>query len=70
MLKSYAKTEEKLLNIRKKYLKKFSKILPPSKLFRFAQLDNRLDLSTRVGMAASIPLMPGRTPQPATTNAR
>jgi hypothetical protein len=71
MLKSYAKTEEKLFSIRKKYLKKFSKILPPSKLFRFAQLDNRLDLSTRVGMAVSIPLMPGGAPQPAAaTNAR
>src|SRR5262249_20311404 len=44
MLKRYTKAETSLLKIKKKYLKKFGKVLPASKLFRFAQLDNRLDL--------------------------
>ena len=64
IMKRYMKTEAKLLSIKKKYLKKFGKVLPASKLFRFAQLDNRLDLSTRVGVAASIPLLPTGSPQP------
>ena len=64
MLKRYAKIETNLLSIKKKYLKKFSKVLPPSKLFRFAQLDNRLDLSTRVGLASAIPILPAGQPQP------
>ena len=58
-------SEDELLSIKRKYLKKFGKVLPPSKVFRFAQLDNRLDLGTRVGLASSIPLMPAEPVQPA-----
>ena len=64
MLDRYTKIEANLLKIKKNYLKKFGKVLPPSKLFRFAQLDNRLDLSTRVGIAVSIPILPVGQAQP------
>jgi hypothetical protein len=64
MLNRYTKIEDNLLKIKKKYLKKFAKVLPPAKLFRFAQLDNRLDLSTRVGIAVSIPVLPAGQSQP------
>lgn len=57
MLKQYAKTEAELLSVKRKYFKKLEKVLPPSKVFRFAQVDNRYDLATRVGIASSIPLM-------------
>src|SRR5262249_32908656 len=64
MLSQYLKTEEKLLALKRKYLKKFGKILPPSKVFRFAQVDNRLDLGVRAGLAASIPILPtGQKPR-------
>lgn len=63
MLRQYMKMESNLLDIKVKYLKKLKKVLPPSKVFRFAQLDNRFDLGTRAAMAASIPLMPMPKPQ-------
>ncbi len=58
LLKEYAKVEANLLSIKRKYLKKFGKVLPASKVFRFAQLDNRFDLGTRVGLAVAIPMLP------------
>ena len=57
MVRKYLKLEANLLKVRAKYLKKFGKVLPGTKVFRFAQLDNRLDLGIRVGLAAEIPLM-------------
>ena len=58
MLRQYTRIEADLLSVKRKYLKKFGKVLPASKVLRFAQLDNRYDLGTRVGLAALIPLMP------------
>ena len=58
MLKQYGKVEADLLSVKRKYLKKLGKVLPASKVFRFAQLDNRLDLGARVGLAAWLPIMP------------
>src|SRR6266705_6525781 len=58
MLKKYSALEEKTVTVRNKYLKKLGKILPASKVLRFAQLENRLDLAVRVQVAASIPLVP------------
>src|SRR5215468_2317012 len=65
MLKQYTKAEAELLKIKTKYLKQFDKVLPPSKVFRFAQVDSRLDLGTRMAVAASIPLIPLDSAQPA-----
>ena len=61
MLKKYAALEEKTVSVRNKYLKKLGKALPTSKVLRFAQLENRLDLVVRVQMAAAIPLVPAAT---------
>jgi hypothetical protein len=58
MLKAYSKAEADLLSIKKKYFKQMGKVLPATKVFRFAQLDNRYDLGTRVALAGSVPLMP------------
>ena len=57
-LTHYLKMEEDLLAVKRKYLKKLEKVLPPSKVFRFAQLDSRFDLGTRVALAARTALMP------------
>jgi hypothetical protein len=57
LLNRYLKFEDELLGIKHKYIKKFEKVLPPTKVFRFAQLDNRLDLGVRVRLAASIPVL-------------
>ena len=58
MLKKYSSIEEKAVSTRNKYLKKLAKVLPPSKVLRFGQLENRLDLAVRVQVASAIPLVP------------
>ena len=63
MLKRYTALEEKAVDVRHKYLKKFGKLLPASKVLRFAQLENRLDLAVRVQVAAAVPLVPSDTKQ-------
>ncbi len=63
MLKEYTRVEADLLSIKRKYLKKLGKVLPAAKVFRFAQLDNRFDLGTRLALAAWLPVMPADQPQ-------
>ncbi len=63
MLTQYTKVETELLSIKRKYFKKLGKVLPPAKVFRFAQLDNRFDLGTRVAVAAWVPMLPAEQPQ-------
>ena len=58
MLKELNRLQEKHLATRSSYLKKFGKVLPPSKNLRFAQLENRLDLLVQLRLAANIPLTP------------
>ncbi len=64
ILKDYTKVEADLLGVKRKYLKKFGKVLPATKVFRLAQLDNRFDLGTRLALAAWIPVMPAPQAQP------
>lgn len=58
LLKNYLALEKGRVNTRAKYLKKMAKVLPASKVLRFAQLENRLDLVLRLQMASAIPLVP------------
>jgi hypothetical protein len=58
MLKDLTGLEKKQLATRMRYLKKFGKVLPAPKNFRFAQVENRLDLALRLQLAAGIPLVP------------
>jgi hypothetical protein len=64
MLKQYTQAEANLLKVKTKYLKQLLKVLPASKVFRFAQLENRFDLQVRMGLAAAIPVMPAAKPRP------
>jgi len=57
LIDRYLKIEANLLKVKGKYLKKMQKVLPATKVFHFAQLDNRLDLGVRVGLASSIPML-------------
>ena len=58
MLEEYGKIEAEIISTKRKYIKKLSKVLPAAKTFRFAQLDNRFDLATRITLAAAIPVLP------------
>jgi hypothetical protein len=58
MLNSYTSLEQRQVEQRNVYLKKFSKVLPSAKALRFAQVETRLDLLIHLNLAARIPLTP------------
>jgi hypothetical protein len=64
LLKDYAALEDKLTSTRHSYLKKAGKILPASKVLRWAQLENRMDIGLRMQLAGAVPLMPTASPKP------
>ena len=51
------KVQSDLLNLKKKYLKKFRRVLAPKSLARFYQIENKLDAISNVRMAQGIPLV-------------
>jgi len=52
------KYQEKILDVRKSYLRKFGKALPDIKLARFYQIENKLDAITNFVLAREVPLVP------------
>jgi hypothetical protein len=62
MLKESIDLEQQLVKTRAEYLKKAAKVLPASKVLRWAQLENRLDLGLRLQLADAIPLVPAAQP--------
>ena len=57
LVEKYLDAEKDKASIRKKYLKKFKRVLPPKKVAIFYQVDNRIDALMRVGTAVQIPLV-------------
>ena len=57
-LKEYTGLQQKQVDKRTDYFKKFSKILPAAKALRFAQVETRLDLLFQLQLAAQVPLVP------------
>jgi Spy/CpxP family protein refolding chaperone len=64
LLKDYASLEDKLTSTRRSYLKKAGKVLPASKVLRWAQLENRMDIGLRMQLAGAVPLMPTASSKP------
>jgi len=58
MLNTYTSLQEKHVQQRTIYLKKFGNMLPATKALRFAQIETRLDLLVQLNLAARIPLTP------------
>jgi hypothetical protein len=58
MLKDYTGFQQEQVDKRVAYLKKFTKVLPPAKALRFAQVETRLDLLIQLQLAAKVPLVP------------
>jgi len=58
LLKTYTSLEQRQVEQRNVYLKKFAKVLPAAKALRFAQVETRLDLLVHLNLAASVPLTP------------
>lgn len=56
VLDEYFAINSALLKTEKKYLRRFRKVLPDSRVTRFYQLDNKLDEEIDVSLAALVPL--------------
>ena len=64
MLEQYFDLEQDRLKIRKKYVKRFKKVLPSVKVARLYQLENKLNAVIEMELAAAIPVI-GKNQQPA-----
>ena len=56
MLKEFLSILQQENKLKKKYVKRFMKVLPPKKVFRYYQIENKLDTIINMELAASIPL--------------
>ena len=58
MVEEALKVDEERLRLRRAYLGRMAKAVPPRKLARFYQIDNKLDTVVRADIAKQIPLVP------------
>ena len=58
MVEEALKVDEERLRLRRTYLGRMAKAVPPRKLARFYQIDNKLDSVVRADVAKQIPLAP------------
>jgi len=56
LMNDYATLDQDRLNLRAAYVKKFAAILPPKKLMRYFQIEQKLDAIMNYDIAATIPL--------------
>lgn len=59
LLSDWFKHRKNLVKAKKKYVKRFQRILPGTKVMRFYQIDNKLDAIFNFKLAADIPLITG-----------
>ena len=57
LMKDYLDFQEEHVKTRRSHVKKFSKVLPPRKMFRFYQIDGKLNVIVDFELARSIPLI-------------
>jgi hypothetical protein len=57
MLDDYLDFQKKRVALRKKYVKKFKKVLTPKKLVQYYQTENKMDAIIMVELARGIPLV-------------
>ena len=56
LMADYAGLDQDRINLRAAYIKKFGAFLPPRKLMRYFQMENKLDAIVNYDLAATIPL--------------
>jgi len=56
MLKEFLSIQQDALKLKRKYAKKFKKVLPEKKVLRYFQIENKLDLIIDTELSAQIPL--------------
>ena len=57
MLDGYLDVQKKKVALKKKYVKKFKKVLTPKKLVQYYQTENKLDAIIMMELAAGVPLV-------------
>lgn len=57
LLTEFMSMERARLKVKRQYLPKFKKVLPPKKVVRFFQVDNKLDTLINIELASEIPLV-------------
>jgi hypothetical protein len=62
LLKDGLAFQDKLVKVRKSYLRKFTKAIGPAKTARFYQLENKIDAVAAFALARQIPLIEGGAP--------
>jgi lipopolysaccharide biosynthesis protein len=56
LMNDYAALDQDRINLRAAYVKKFGAFLPPKKLMRYFQIENKLDAIMNYDLAGTIPL--------------
>ncbi|MCU0772203.1 MAG: hypothetical protein MUE94_10620 [Verrucomicrobia bacterium] len=64
MLKDLLDLEQRMVDKRAGYLKRAGKVLPASKVLRWAQIEHRLDLVLRLQLAGAVPMVPASSLKP------
>jgi Spy/CpxP family protein refolding chaperone len=64
LLDDYLKHQKAKTELQQKYVKKFANVLPPRKLVRYFQLENKMDAVVNLGLAGSVPLIQEQAPAP------
>jgi hypothetical protein len=57
MLDEWLKIKEAEVKLRMKSVEDFKRVLPPKKVLRFFQLDNKFDVIVNYNLSGSIPLV-------------
>jgi hypothetical protein len=57
MVNDYLSIETEKLKVKKRYVKRFQEVLPPKKLARFFQIDNKMDAFINAAIAKEVPLV-------------
>lgn len=57
LLNEFLSIEKARLKVKKRYVPRFKRVLPPKKAVRFFQVDNKLDTIVNIELAAGVPLV-------------
>ena len=57
LLNQYFTTEKEVIRVKEKYVRKFRRILPETKVVRLMQIENRMDSAVDLKIAEGVPLM-------------
>lgn len=57
LLNEFLAIEKDKLKVKNRYVRRFRKVLPPKKVVRFFQIDNKLEALVNAALAKDIPLM-------------